>query len=599
MNYLKKTAKLLEEIQRFRERIQELEASLKIQQEECALRVETLETAHDYLQAVINNIGDPVLVIDPKYKVVLANKKIIGLAGGIDPVLTGLSCYQVSHRRNKPCSGKKDPCPLKIILKTKAPASMTHTHYDSKGNKMLVEIVASPILDKTGEVLYIIETSRDITERTRMQEALRESEEQFRLLFENAKDAIFWADPETGLIIKCNKSAETLLERKNSEIVGQPQAILHPYEKAKNYIEMFKKHVKKKGTVDDEAEIITKSGEIKPVHITASLTLIGEKPIIQGIFRDITERKLAEEALLESETRYRSLFEQSSDAIFLLDTEAPNIGKILSANSAAVRMHGYSTKELLKLKISDLDTAEDAKKTPQLLKRILAGEIMSFEVMHRKKDGTIFPVEVSVSLMEIGNRKLILAIDRDISKRKKIEVERDRLIKELKHTSRIDGLTGLYNRQYLDKHLEEEIKRAKRYGNPLSMIMFDIDNFKKINDAYGHVIGDRVLQTSAEVMQKTLRDTDIAGRFGGDEFVLILVQTDINVGKQVAERLSNNIKKSRVHLKKNHFISFSISSGICQYNNKIKNIGEFISKTDKAMYMAKSSGHNQVCEAKD
>ncbi|MEK6527481.1 MAG: sensor domain-containing diguanylate cyclase, partial [Nitrospirota bacterium] len=265
----------------------------------------------------------------------------------------------------------------------------------------------------------------------------------------------------------------------------------------------------------------------------------------------------------------------------------------------ACRMHGYTKKELLGLNITELDDPDSAKKAPKRLKRILAGEIISFEVMHRKKDGTIFPVEVSASLMKLGGKKLILAIDRDISIRKKTEGERGRLIEELKRVSRIDGLTGLYNRQYLDKHLEEEIKRAKRYGNPLSVMMFDIDNFKKINDAHGHVIGDRVLQISAEVIRKTLRDTDIAGRFGGDEFLLILVQTNINVGKQVAERISSNIEKSRVHLKKNSFIRFSISTGICQYNNKIKNIGELISKTDKAMYMAKSSGHNQVCEAKD
>lgn len=473
MDYFKKTrAKLVEEIQHLQQRIHELETSLKVYQEEFVRRVETSETAHDYLQAVINNIGDPVLVIDPKYNVVLANKRVTDFAGGIDPVKTGLLCYQVLHHSNKPCSSKKEPCPLKIILKTKSSATVTHTHYDSKGNKMLVEIVASPILDKTGEALYIIEVCRDITERTRMEEALR-----------------------------------------------------------------------------------------------------------------------------ESETRYRSLFEQSGDAIFLMDTA--DAGKILSANSAAVQMHGYTKKELLGLNIIELDDPDSAKKAPKRLKRILAGETIRFEVMHRKKDGTIFPVEVNTTLMEIGGKKLILAIDRDISKRKKVEEERDRLIEELKHMSRIDGLTGLYNRQHLDKHLEEEIKRAKRYGNPLSLMMFDIDNFKKINDTYGHMIGDRVLQTAAEVIRKTLRDTDIAGRFGGDEFVLILVQTNINVGKQVAERLSSNIKKSRVHLKKNSFIRFSISTGICQYNNKIKSIGEFISKTDRAMYTAKSSGHNLVCEAKD
>ncbi len=600
MDYLKKSkAQLFKELQHLQEHIHELEMSLEVHREECIRRVETLETSLDYLQAVIDNIGDPVLVIDPKYHVVLTNKKVIELAGGIDPVKAGLFCYQVSHRSNKPCTGKKDPCPLNKILKSKSTFKITHTHYDSAGNKMLVDIIATPILDKNGEVIYIIEACRDITERMKIEESLRERETQFRLLFENAKDAIFWADPETGLILKCNKSAETLLERKRNEIVGQSQTILHPPEKAEYYIDLFKKHVEQKGVADDEAEIITKSGEIKPVRITASVTLVGKKPIIQRIFHDITERKLAEEALLESETRYRSLFEQSGDGIFILRADCPKPGKILSVNTAACRMHGYTKKEILGLYITELNTPESAAKVPNRIKLLLAGETLTFEVMHRKKDGTVFPVEESSVLMNVKDMKLILAIDRDISKRRKVEDERNRLIGELKHISRIDGLTGLLNRQSLDRRLNEEIKRAKRYGNPLSMIMFDIDNFKKINDAYGHIIGDRVLQKTSEVIKETLRDTDIAGRFGGDEFVLILIQTNINIGKQVAERLRNRIKTSRVYVKKNQPIKFSISTGICQYNNKIKSVDEFISKTDKAMYMAKFSGHNQICEVKN
>lgn len=475
MDYLRKSkAQLFKELQHLQKRIHELEMSLEVHREECIRRVEILETSLDYLQAVIDNIGDPVLVIDPKYNVVLTNKKVKELAGGIDPVKAGLFCYQVSHHSNKPCTGKKDTCPLSKILKSKSPVKVTHTHYDSAGNKMLVDIVATPILDKNGEVIYIIEACRDITERTKIEEALR-----------------------------------------------------------------------------------------------------------------------------ESETRYRSLFEQSSDGIFILRADGPKPGKILSANTAACRMHGYTKKEILDLYITDLNTPESAAKVPKRIKRLLAGETLTFEVMHRKKNGTVFPVEVSAVLMNVKDMKLILAIYRDISKRRKVEEDRNRLIEELKQISRIDGLTGLLNRQSLDRRLNEEIKRAKRYGNPLSMIMFDIDNFKKINDAYGHIIGDRVLQKTSDVIKETLRDTDIAGRFGGDEFVLILIQTNINIGKQVAERLRNSIKTSRVHVKKDQPIKFSISTGICQYNNKIKSVDEFISKTDKAMYMAKFSGHNQICEVKN
>lgn len=138
---------------------------------------------------------------------------------------------------------------------------------------------------------------RDITERKRAEEALRESEEKFRLAFENAKDAIFWADPVSGKIINCNKAAETLLEKGRDEIIGQSQTELHPPEEAEHYTEVFKHDVEKRGGEPTEAEIAVKSGRRVPVEITASVTRLGQKDIIQGLFRDITERKRAEEQL--------------------------------------------------------------------------------------------------------------------------------------------------------------------------------------------------------------------------------------------------------------------------------------------------------------
>ena len=134
-------------------------------------------------------------------------------------------------------------------------------------------------------------------QRRKEEKDIRRSEEEFRLAFENAKDAIFWADPKAGIIIRCNKSAEHLLEKPRDEIVGFHQTNLHPPEKAKFYISQFKEHVRRGSAIDADGEIITKSGRIKPVHITASVTMVGERLVMQGIFRDITERKRAENEL--------------------------------------------------------------------------------------------------------------------------------------------------------------------------------------------------------------------------------------------------------------------------------------------------------------
>ena len=158
--------------------------------------------------------------------------------------------------------------------------------------------------------LLAISFITDLTALKEAEKVLRESEEEFRLVFENAKDAIFWAEPTTGLITKCNRAAEILLERERDEIVGQHQTAFHPPRKAEFYAGMFRRHLEQHGALDDEAEVIAGSGKIIPVHITASVTSVGGRPVIQGIFRDITEQKQAEAALQKAREELEAKAEQ-------------------------------------------------------------------------------------------------------------------------------------------------------------------------------------------------------------------------------------------------------------------------------------------------
>ncbi|OGF58592.1 MAG: hypothetical protein A2Y62_07905 [Candidatus Fischerbacteria bacterium RBG_13_37_8] len=175
-------------------------------------------------------------------------------------------------------------------------------------------------------------------ERERIEEELKKSEEEFKLAFENANDAIFWADAETGLIINCNKAAEILLEKKREEIIGQRQTTLHPPQKAELYAAVFKRHIEHEGAVNDEAEVITKSGVIKPVHITASITRVGERAVIQGIFRDITERKQAEK--LQGSLFKISEAAHSARRLEELYRSIHNvIGELMPANNFYIALH--------------------------------------------------------------------------------------------------------------------------------------------------------------------------------------------------------------------------------------------------------------------
>ncbi|MBA4372630.1 MAG: hypothetical protein C0402_07170 [Thermodesulfovibrio sp.] len=160
--------------------------------------------------------------------------------------------------------------------------------------------------------------------------------------------------------------------------------------------------------------------------------------------RDITDRVRMQRALQESEARYRMLFESAVDAVFIIDAEGENTGRIIEANRAAAGMHGYTAHELVGMKISDLDTPEVASKAPERIKNIASGEWLKTELMHQRKDGTVFPLEVSAGLLEIGGHKYILALDRDISDRRAAEAEQEKLISELRDAlQKIKTLKGL------------------------------------------------------------------------------------------------------------------------------------------------------------
>jgi len=167
---------------------------------------------------------------------------------------------------------------------------------------------------------------------------------------------------------------------------------------------------------------------------------------------------------------------------------------------------------------------------------------------------------------------------------------------ELEHLASTDPLTGLANRRTLMLRAEQELARAKRYGSELSLLMADIDFFKKVNDTYGHQAGDVVLKKLADVFLLALRDIDFAARFGGEEFVLLLPETNAENALKTAERLRASVNDTQVSLQQGGMVKFTISIGVSSYSSSGNDsVEKLISGADKALYAAKETGRNKVC----
>lgn len=168
----------------------------------------------------------------------------------------------------------------------------------------------------------------------------------------------------------------------------------------------------------------------------------------------------------------------------------------------------------------------------------------------------------------------------------------EKLLREVKQTSLVDPLTGVYNRRYFDSYLQ--LAMASNENKALVLNILDLDYFKRINDIYGHVCGDFALQHVSRLIKNSIRDTDVLSRIGGEEFSVIFLDTSIEEGKKICERIRDSVEKTEFRYN-NKLINLTISLGMSQYAGE--NFYEFIDKADKALLTAKQSGKNQLVVA--
>jgi len=285
------------------------------------------------------------------------------------------------------------------------------------------------------------------------------------------------------------------------------------------------------------------------------------------------------EQLQASEARYRTIFESVADIVFTLTQD----GIISSLNSSFERSTGWHSDEWIGKPFPPIVHPDDQPLMQDLFDRLLLGEVIgAVELRILTKSGSYADFEVNSSMSNDGTQSIVFGILRDITERKLAEEQTHRF-------ATIDSLTGILNRREFTRITESEIERAKRYGTPLTLLMYDLDRFKLVNDNFGHDVGDYVLQTVVQVINNNMRITDVAGRWGGEEFMVLLLQTDLDSGRKVAEKLRQAIEQFTFDKVGQVTASFGLTQLLPE-----DDIGSLTKRVDEALYEAKQRGRNRV-----
>ncbi|HFE38893.1 MAG TPA: EAL domain-containing protein [Gammaproteobacteria bacterium] len=413
---------------------------------------------------------------------------------------------------------------------------------------------------------------------------LRESEEQFRTLVENAPEAIFVLDVVSGLITQANGNATSLFKKTHAELLKikftslasefQPYGSCHPSQ-LKKFIDQAVNGLKpvfECRFIDARQTPI--ECEVRLVRLPAR-----DSVLLRGSITDITERKHAEARM----HMLSSALEQTADAVMVTDEN----GMIEYVNPACEMMTGYSFKETFGKKANHLYSGQQSKKFyKNLWRTIKSGQVFSEVFVNRRKNGSLYYEEKTITPLHNPNGEItnFISTGRDISARMETQ-------KQLEYLAHHDALTQLPNRVLLMDRLDHAIGNANRQKSSVAVLFLDLDRFKIINDTLGHDIGDHSLKQVSAILTNHLRKVDTVARLGGDEFAILL--EDINSTeeiKRITEKILNAFSKPfRIN---NHEVFLTTSIGISLYPKDGNDTGELLKNADIAMYRAKGLGRN-------
>jgi diguanylate cyclase (GGDEF)-like protein/PAS domain S-box-containing protein len=512
------------------------------------------------------------------------------------------------------------------LLNKKGSCENLQAVFQRKDGSLLIGLLSARIIVLRG-VPHIISVTHDITERQRAEEEKLNANVRLRTLsmaIEQSPVTTVITDLAGNIVSVSPKFTETTGYTAEEAIGQNPRFLKTGFTSSAAYKELWDTilsgqnwhgifHNKRKN-----GEMYWESSTISPVRDEQG----GAITHFLAVKEDITARKQAEEALQknatelehannrleiaitnanelttqailiqetirEREARYRAVFDSVNDAIISAD----GAGDIVDWNPGAERIFGYSKIEACGRSIALLMPARHHTGHFNGIERIQTGGEKhvigkTVELEGRRKDGSEFPMELSLSEWHVADQMFFTAVIRDIT-------ESRRLKEELQQQATTDELTKVSNRRNFLKLALPELTRAIRLKRTLAIVLIDIDHFKDVNDTLGHAVGDQVLMTFTKICQKNIREIDLFARFGGDEFVLLLPEAGPEQAHVVTERIRTAITVTPFDLG-GTLVSITISSGIANLSGDEETFDELLSRADQALYRAKKTGRNQV-----